>query len=104
MTVAKKPPHPGEATASDCWALAANSGQTPSARPTILVAEVAHASEDHGDAMLVRSRNHLFVTHGAARLDDGRSTRGDRREQAVGKRQEGFGGNSRTLGERRCKA
>lgn len=31
-----------------------------------LVAEVAHACEDHGDAVLVGSGKHLFVAHGAA--------------------------------------
>ena len=38
------------------------------------VAEVAHAGEHHGDAVLVGSGKHFFVTHGATRLDDGLNT------------------------------
>ena len=33
------------------------------------VAEVAHAGEDHGDAVLVRGRDHFRVAHAAAGLD-----------------------------------
>ncbi|MCY1299497.1 hypothetical protein D9M70_490250 [compost metagenome] len=51
--------------------------------------------------MLVGSGNHLFVTHRAARLDDGGGTCGNRREQTVSKGQEGFGGDGGALGERR---
>ena len=36
-----------------------------------LVAEVAHAGEDHGDAVFVGGGDDFFVAHRAAGLDDG---------------------------------
>ena len=55
---------------------AAFEAQEPHGSPrlgTALVAEVAFAREDHGDAALVGGGDHFVVTDGAARLDDGRA-------------------------------
>ena len=38
----------------------------------MLVSEVAHAGENHGETLRVRRGDHVLIIHRAAGLDDGR--------------------------------
>src|SRR5439155_10694646 len=55
----------------------------------LLVSEVAHARKDHGHLVLVHGLDHLLITDGAARLDDGRDARLGGGVDAVAEREEG---------------
>ena len=62
-----RPPHPF------CQKAANKMEIVSVARPSM--AEMAHAGEDHRQAMLVAGRNGLLIAHRAARLHDGRHPR-----------------------------
>ena len=55
--------------------------------------EVAHAGEDHGEALVVGSGDHFLVAHRSARLDDGGGAGLGGRQQPIGERKEGVRGN-----------
>ena len=57
------------------------------------VSEMARAGKRHSHALLVGRRNHFRVTDRSARLNGGRCPRFCRRDQAVGKREEGVAAN-----------
>src|SRR3546814_8879780 len=57
--------------------------------PRCLMAEVAHAGKHHRQAGFVGGGDNLLVADGAAGLDHRRRARLDRRQQAVGKGEEG---------------
>src|SRR5688572_21664359 len=57
-----------------------------------LVAKVAHAGEEHGEAGLVGGGDHFLVADRAAGLDHGRGAGLDRGEEAVGEGEEGVRG------------
>src|SRR5512147_2623163 len=59
------------------------------------VPEVAHAREHHGDAALVRRRDHFVVAHAAPGLDDRRGARVHHHVQAVAERKESIRGDDR---------
>ena len=59
-----------------------------------LMAEVAHAGHDHGEAFFIGGIYHLLVAHGAARLNDGGGAGFGSGEKAVGKREKGVGGHN----------
>src|SRR5690554_31536 len=58
---------------------------------------MAHAGEDHGDAVLVSGVDHFLVAHGAARLDHGGDAGRCRSIDVVLEREEGVRGHDRTL-------
>ena len=62
--------------------------------------EMPRAGEHHGDAVVVGGLDHLVVAHRAAGLDHGGGAGLDRDQKAVGKREEGVGGDDRAAGER----
>src|SRR5690606_19829741 len=66
----------------------------------LLVAEVAHSGDDHGDAMLVGGLDHLIVAHGAARLDHRRCACLDSRQQTVSEGEERVGSDHAALRQR----
>ena len=53
---------------------------------------MAHATEHHGHATLVGSRNHFVIAHRAAGLDDASGTCVDHHVQTVAEREEGVAG------------
>ena len=53
------------------------------------MAEMAHAGEDHGDAVLIGGVNHFLVAHGPAGLDDRGDTGLGGRIDTVPEREEG---------------
>ncbi len=59
--------------------------------------EVAHAGEDHGNAMLVGSGDDFGVAHRATGLDDRSGAGGDGGEKTIGEGIEGLGSNRRAL-------
>ena len=61
------------------------------------MAEVPHAGQDHGDTVLVRRSDDLFVAHAAAWLDDGDRARRYDHIDAVATRKEGGPGDHRPL-------
>src|SRR3954454_8332088 len=61
----------------------------------ISVPEVAHAGENHGDAMLVGRCDHLVVAHAAAWLDDCSGASFYNHIEDVAEREEGVGGHHR---------
>ena len=67
---------------------------------SLLVPEVAHAGEDHGQAGFVGGRDHLVVAHRAAGLDDRGGAGFGRGQQPVGEGEEGVRGDDRALGQR----
>src|SRR5690554_4103376 len=58
---------------------------------------MAHAGEDHGNAMLVGGVDHFLVAHGTARLDHCGDTGSGGGIDAVAEREESIGGHHRTL-------
>lgn len=56
----------------------------------VLVTEVAHACEHHGDAVLVGSGDGLFITHRAAGLNDAFDASGGGIVNAVTEWEEGI--------------
>src|SRR3954468_23370600 len=64
-------------------------------RSFISVPEVAHAGENHGDAMLVGRRDHLVVAHAAAWLDDCGGASFYNHIEAVAEWKESVGGHHR---------
>src|SRR5690554_4292400 len=58
---------------------------------------MAHAGEDHGNAMLVGGIDHFLVAHGTARLDHCGDTGSGGGIDAVAEREESIGGHHRTL-------
>src|SRR3954468_3995000 len=89
------PPLPG-ATKTFCtfglWAsfqaMACSRPPEPITRSFMSVAEVPHAGEHHGDAALVRGRDHFGVAHAAAGLDYGGGARFGQGIEPVAKREE----------------
>ena len=55
------------------------------------MAEMPHASENHGDAGLVGGTDHLLVTQRAARLDHRRGAGFNGFQEAVGEGEKGIG-------------
>ena len=60
--------------------------------------KMPRAGKDHGDAVLVGGLDHLFVAHRPAGLDHRGRAGLDGDEEAVGEREEGVGGDHRSLG------
>src|SRR6185503_4781508 len=103
------PPLPG-ATKTFCtfglWASfharACSRPPDPITRSFMSVAEVPHAGEDHGDAALVRGRDHFRVANAAPRLDHRRGPRFGEGVEAVAEREEGVRRHDRALQREAC--
>ena len=75
-------------------------GSDPQGLTPLSMAEVAHAGEHHGEAVVVGGGDDLVVAHGAAGLDHGGGAGLGGRQQAVGEGEEGVGRHHRALGQR----
>src|SRR6056297_1774369 len=64
------------------------------------VPEMPHPGEHHGQPGVIRSLDHLVVTHRATGLNDTGGTRRRRFHQAIGKGEEGVGRHRAALGKR----
>ena len=61
------------------------------------MAEMAHAGEHHGNAVLIGSGNHFFITHGAARVDNRLNALLGNHINAVAEGEEGVGRGAGTV-------